>query len=61
MPADNYIVRVIKDKNMNLDYSKDFIGEEIQELFSSVEDFLAHKDTMTEAIRYLYLNTSCNN
>lgn len=46
---------------MNLEYSKEFISEEIQELFENVEEFLARKDVMTEAIRYLYLKTSCNN
>ncbi len=46
---------------MNLDYSKEFISEEIAQLFSDVEEFLVKKDTMIEAIRYLYLNTSSNN
>ena len=27
----------------------------------TVEEFLVKKDTMIEAIRYMYLNTSCNN
>ncbi len=46
---------------MNLDYSKEFISEEIAQLFKDVEEFMVKKDTMVEAIRYLYLNTSCNN
>lgn len=46
---------------MYKDYSKEFISSEIAELFNSVEEFLVKKDTMIEAIRYMYLNTSCNN
>jgi len=46
---------------MSLNYSKEFISTEIAELFNTVEDFVIKKDTMLEAIRYMYLNTSCNN
>jgi len=46
---------------MNVDYSKEFISEEIAHLFKDVENFVAQKDAMIEAIRYMYLNTSCNN
>ncbi|MCQ2957824.1 MAG: hypothetical protein MJ180_02855 [Candidatus Gastranaerophilales bacterium] len=46
---------------MKTDYSKEFISTEIAELFNSVEEFLTAKDTMVEAIKYMYLNTSCNN
>ena len=46
---------------MSLNYSKEFISAEIAELFSNVEDFLVKKDTMLEAIKYMYLNSSCNN
>lgn len=44
-----------------IDYNKEFISAEIAELFSKAEDFIVKKDTMLEAIRYMYLNTSCNN
>ena len=54
-------IRVKRIKKMNLDYSKEFISEEIAQLFKDVEEFMVKKDTMVEAIRYLYLNTSCNN
>jgi t-SNARE complex subunit (syntaxin) len=46
---------------MNKDYSKEFISSEIAQLFNSVEEFLIRKDTMVEAIRYMYLHSSCNN
>ena len=46
---------------MNTDYNKEFISAEIAELFNGVEEFLSKKDTMVEAIKYMYLHTSCNN
>ena len=46
---------------MNQMYSKEFISEEIANLFNSVEKFVVKKDSMIEAIRFMYLNNSCNN
>lgn len=46
---------------MNTNYSKEFISSEIADLFNSVEEFITKKDTMVEAIKYMYLHTSCNN
>ena len=46
---------------MNTNYSKEFLSKEIADLFNNVEEFLIKKDTMVDAIRYLYLNTSTNN
>ena len=50
-----------KGYKMNTKYSKEFISCEIADLFNSVEEFVTQKDAMVEAIRYLYLNTACNN
>ncbi len=52
---------IIRNKKMNLDYRKEFISDEIAQLFNDVEGFLVRKDAMVEAIRYMYLNTSNNN
>lgn len=50
-----------KENVMNKDYSKEFISTEIAQLFNSAEKFIVQKDTMIEAIRYMYLHSSCNN
>ena len=46
---------------MNTDYSKEIISAEIANLFKNVEEFVVKKDTMVEAIRYMYLNSYSNN
>ncbi len=46
---------------MNMDLKKEFISEEIAQLFNDVETFLIRKDAMIDAIRYMYLNSSNNN
>jgi len=44
-----------------MNYTNEFISTEIAELFKNVEDFVVKKDSVLEAIRYMYLNTSTNN
>ena len=38
-------------KNMNKDYSKEFISNEIAELFNGVEEFLSAKDTTVDKVK----------
>ena len=61
MPISNIVREQYKEINMNKMYSKEFISEEIAALFNSVEEFVEKKDSMIEAIRYMYLNTYFNN
>ena len=46
---------------MNADYEKEIISREIANLFNNVEEFCVKKDSMIEAIRYMYLHSSTNN
>lgn len=46
---------------MDTDYSKEIISAEIANLFKNVEEFVVQKDSMIEAIRYIYLNSYSNN
>ena len=46
---------------MNTDYQKEIISAEIANLFKNVEQFVVKKDSMVEAIRYMYLNSYSNN
>ena len=50
-----------KEFYMKTDYKKEFISTEIQNLFETAENFVVKKDSMLEAIRFMYLKTSCNN
>lgn len=45
----------------NLNYNTELISKEIEDLFSTVEEFITKKDVLTESIKQMYLNTSTVN